>query len=107
MSAPHSRGGADARALFTPDLVQTARGPVELIDAGHGPAVLALHGGMGGCEAIKLLRKIDPDVKAIVSSGYSSSPVMADYQAAGFVGMVMKPYTMDELSKALAPFHKG
>ncbi|WP_031337861.1 alpha/beta fold hydrolase [Rhodopseudomonas sp. B29] len=57
MSAPLIRGGAEARAPFTPGLMQTARGPVELIDVGRGPAVLALHGGMGGCDQTLLLAR--------------------------------------------------
>ena len=41
---------------------------------------LTIPGGMGGKEAIRKLIDIDPDVKAIVSSGYSTDPVMSDYQ---------------------------
>lgn len=43
-------------------------------------------GGMGGLEAIKELVKIDPAAKAIVSSGYSYNPVMADYKNMAFAG---------------------
>lgn len=62
---------------------------------------LTVPGGMGGKEAIKLLREFDPKVKAIVSSGYSIDPVMADYRSYGFLGRVSKPYDMAELSKVL------
>lgn len=58
---------------------------------------LTVPGGMGGVEAIKKLRKTDPSVKAIVSSGYSTDPVMSAYQEYGFVGVVRKPYPIDEL----------
>lgn len=62
---------------------------------------LTVPGGMGGKEAIKLLREFDPQVKAIVSSGYSIDPVMADFRSYGFLGVLCKPYDMAELSRVL------
>ena len=56
---------------------------------------------MGGKEAIKELLKIDPQVKAIVSSGYSDDPIMADFQKYGFCEVIAKPYRVVELSKIL------
>lgn len=62
---------------------------------------LTIPGGMGGKEAIKRLRGIDPDVKAVVSSGYSSDSVMADFGSHGFNGVVVKPYRIEELIDTL------
>jgi DNA-binding NarL/FixJ family response regulator len=56
---------------------------------------------MGGKEAIKILRDFDPSIKAIVSSGYSNDPVMANYQEFGFCGVVAKPYTVEDLSEVI------
>lgn len=58
---------------------------------------LTIPGGMGGLETIARLRKIDPNIKAIVSSGYSDDSVMAHYQDYGFVGKLLKPYQITEL----------
>jgi CheY-like chemotaxis protein len=62
---------------------------------------LTIPGGMGGKEAISLLREIDPGVRAIVSSGYSSDLAMADFRKHGFRGMVAKPYDIAELSSVI------
>ncbi len=62
---------------------------------------LSIPGGMGGREAIKLLREIDPEVTAIVSSGYSQDPVMADFAAYGFDAMIPKPYRLESLISVL------
>ena len=62
---------------------------------------LTIPGGMGGKEAVEHLRELDPEVRAIVSSGYSNDPVMADFRKYGFSGFVLKPYKLEELSEAL------
>lgn len=62
---------------------------------------LTVPAGMGGTEAIQRLIEIEPDVKAIVSSGYSNDPVLCEYQQYGFSGIVTKPYEIKELSEIL------
>lgn len=62
---------------------------------------LTVPDGMGGKEAIKRLREIDPEVKAIVTSGYSYDPIMSEYKKYGFSGVVTKPYEIKEISKIL------
>ena len=63
---------------------------------------LTIPGGMGGRETMSRLLELDPMAKAVVSSGYSDDPIMADYQSYGFQGVVAKPYDISELSEVLA-----
>jgi CheY-like chemotaxis protein len=62
---------------------------------------LTIPGGVGGKETIERLLRIDPEIKAIVSSGYSTDPVMANYRDYGFSAVLVKPYRPQELSKVL------
>jgi PAS domain S-box-containing protein len=62
---------------------------------------LTVPGGMGGKETIRRLRESDPDIKAIVSSGYSNDPIIADFREYGFSEAIVKPYKIDELSEAI------
>ena len=68
--------------------------PVVILD-------LTVPGGMGGSVAIQELRRIDPEVKAIVSSGYADDPIMTHYQDYGFSGVIKKPYRVDTFSYVL------
>jgi PAS domain S-box-containing protein len=62
---------------------------------------LTVPGGMGGEETIRRLRRMDPSVRAIVSSGYSNNPVMANHRRWGFNGVVAKPYRIEQLQAAV------
>jgi PAS domain S-box-containing protein len=63
---------------------------------------LTIRGGRGGLEVIKSLRELTPDVKALVCSGYSDDPVMADCASYGFGGALLKPFEPEQLRMALA-----
>src|SRR6266545_3952221 len=63
---------------------------------------LTIPGGMGGKEAIKHLLELDSQARAIVSSGYSNDPVMAEFSKYGFRGVAAKPYEIRELAKVLS-----
>ncbi len=60
-------------------------------------ADLTIESGMGGLEAMSRIRKIDPNVRGIVSSGYSDEPAMANPGEFGFAGVLPKPYEPKEL----------
>ncbi|MCP4273788.1 MAG: PAS domain S-box protein [Gammaproteobacteria bacterium] len=63
---------------------------------------LTIHGGMGGEEAVREILIFDPEAKTIVSSGYSTGPVMANYSEYGFKDRLVKPFQMEELQKKLS-----
>ena len=62
---------------------------------------LTVRDGMGGRETVLRLKHLDPDVRAIVSSGYSQDPMMSRYRDYGFRGVVGKPYSVSELVQGI------
>jgi DNA-binding NtrC family response regulator len=62
---------------------------------------------MGGLEALKLLRGIDPGVRAIVCSGYAQDPVMSAYREHGFFGILRKPFTLEQVSDIIREVASG
>lgn len=63
---------------------------------------LTIPGGMGGKEAVKHLKQIDPNAKAIVSSGYAMDPIMSRFHDYGFCGVIAKPYDVSQLKEVIA-----
>ncbi len=57
--------------------------------------------GMGGIEAVKHLLEIDQKAKVLVSSGYTSDPIMVEYQQHGFTGCIAKPFDLNGLKSAI------
>jgi CheY-like chemotaxis protein len=62
---------------------------------------LSVPEGLGGRDAIALLKAYDPAVKAIVSSGYSNDPVVQEFAKYGFSGRLSKPYKINDLKEIL------
>jgi two-component system, cell cycle sensor histidine kinase and response regulator CckA len=89
-----ARDGAEAVALYQERKAAGVPYDAVVFD-------LTIPGGMGGQEAIGVLLKIDPAVRAIVSSGYSNDPVMANYRQYGFSAVLKKPYRLQEMSTIL------
>jgi PAS domain S-box-containing protein len=62
---------------------------------------LTVPGRIGGRETLEELKKIDPDVCAVVSSGYSNDEVMAHFKDFGFAGVLAKPYKLEDLHELI------
>jgi CheY-like chemotaxis protein len=67
---------------------------------------LSVPSGLGGKETIVQLRKIDPGVKAVVSSGYSDDPAVEDFSNHGFDEKLTKPYKIHDLKNILEQIMK-
>jgi signal transduction histidine kinase/CheY-like chemotaxis protein len=65
---------------------------------------LTIPGGFGGKESITKLLEMDPNIKAIVSSGYSNDPIIANYKEYGFCQVLNKPYTIGAIKLMLSEF---
>ena len=63
---------------------------------------LTVPAGMGGKDALKLIKDMDPEVNAIASSGYSDDDTIAENKRLGFNDFLGKPYTIDKLSNMIA-----
>jgi two-component system, cell cycle sensor histidine kinase and response regulator CckA len=86
--------GEEAIAVYRESLQSGRKFDIVILD-------LTIRGGMGGEEVIKALLAIDPDVKAVVSSGYADSSVISEYQALGFRSCLAKPYSLSVLRDTL------
>ena len=62
---------------------------------------LTVPGAMGGAAAMREILKLDPAARGIVSSGYSSDPVMANFRDHGFRASVPKPYRLADFAQTL------
>ena len=62
---------------------------------------LTIPGGLGGKEVVKDMLSLDPHLRAIVVSGYSNDPVLANFEDYGFKGRVAKPFNLVDLSGVL------
>ena len=89
-----ARDGGEAVSRFR-DALQAGR-PFDLLIMD-----LTVPGAMGGDEAMQQIRALHPSVRAIVSSGYSRDPVMANYQAHGFCAVLPKPYSPEQMYHAI------
>ncbi|MFZ2197447.1 MAG: PAS domain S-box protein [Thermodesulfovibrionales bacterium] len=92
--AEFAENGEEAIAKYREALSSGRRFDIVVLD-------LTVRGGMGGEEVIRELLLLDPEVKAVVSSGYSDSATIAEYKSLGFSACLAKPYEVDALGDIL------
>ncbi|RJP22436.1 MAG: response regulator [Deltaproteobacteria bacterium] len=62
---------------------------------------------MDGGEAFGELRRINPDIRVILSSGYSRDDVAGRFAGKNLAGVLQKPYTIAKLTEALSAVMPG
>lgn len=92
-----AKNGNDALLLVDKATFEGRPFKVALLD-------LTIPGGMGGKDAIAVIRPQHPDLIAIASSGYSDDPVMANPTEYGFTASLGKPFALPELASLLEYF---
>lgn len=90
-----AKDGAEAIALYRKAMETKNPFDAVILD-------LTVPGGLGAKETIKKLLEIDPEAKAILSSGYSNDPIIDRFRQFGFKDVIAKPYTVGELSQRVA-----
>lgn len=89
-----AKEGGEALALYQEAAQSNAPFRAVILD-------ITVPGGMGGTECMRGLLELDPKVRALISSGYSTDPVMSDFAQYGFRGVITKPYDVEELSMTI------
>ncbi|HRQ89343.1 MAG TPA: ATP-binding protein, partial [Bacteroidia bacterium] len=89
-----TKEGRETIAVYTDALARNERFHLLICD-------LTIENGMGGVETMRRLLQIDPEILAIVSSGYSDAPAMSSPASFGFKGVLPKPYAPTELRAAV------
>ena len=92
-TSDYSLNGEDALKLYM-DALDKDPYDIVIMD-------LTVKGGMGGKDLIKELVEVNPQVKAIVSSGYSEDPILVNHKQFGFTASVIKPFKTDKLLRTI------
>jgi len=100
-----------AELVGAPEGVEAAQRYAEAMQAGAPFDLvivdLTVPGGVGGKDALKLIRQHDPRALVYVSSGYSDNPIMAQHREHGFDGVLPKPFSFPELERILGGLASG
>jgi CheY-like chemotaxis protein len=57
--------------------------------------------GMGGAEALRRIRAIAPEIRVVISSGFTDRVSSASLTDEGAAGIITKPYRMETLGSRL------
>ncbi len=87
--------GAEAVDLFTKETIEGRPFDAVILD-------LTIPGGMGGRDAVDLIKDFSPETPVYVASGYANDPIMANPTAYGFNGSIQKPFKFSELAAMIA-----
>lgn len=90
-----TKDGQEAIATFSNALDNNSFFDLTILD-------LTIPGGIGGKETVQHLLKMDPQAKVVVSSGYSTDPVMARFREYGFCAALVKPFKLESLSAVIS-----
>jgi nitrogen-specific signal transduction histidine kinase/CheY-like chemotaxis protein len=98
-------GSLGFEVAAVPDGVEAVRLYEDALRIGEGFQAVILdatvRGGMGGLATIARLRRVDPDVTAIICSGYSDEAAVAEFLTYGFRAALPKPFTRHDLAEVL------
>ena len=89
-----AENGEEAVAKYSEALSAGRRFDIVILD-------LTIRDGIGGEETLEKLLKLDPEVKAVVSSGYTDSATISEYRSRGFSACLTKPYEVEALGEVL------
>jgi CheY-like chemotaxis protein len=95
-----AKNGDDAISLYTKALNSGHLFDVVLVD-------LHIAQGLGGEDTIQRLIAADPNVRAIVTSGYPAEAAMVAPQKFGFKAAITKPYRIEELGEIIQKVLQG
>ncbi len=87
--------GEDVLDLYRESLDESRPFDVVVLD-------LSVNGGKGARETIADLRQLDPEVRAVVTSGYATDPILNDFRRFGFTAALSKPYTVQTIEQAIS-----
>jgi PAS domain S-box-containing protein len=91
LEADACAGGDEAVELCRAALAADRRYDLAVLD-------LTIPGEAGGFAVLERLRALDPDIRAVVSSGYADDPILSQYEKHGFQGALVKPYSNERLA---------
>ena len=63
---------------------------------------LTIPNSLGGEEVLAEIHSFDETAKAIVTSGYSNNDIISNYKDYGFMGILKKPYQLEDIQDILA-----